>query len=679
MRDRDIPEDIRTEIDALVKTLNYHSYRYFVLDAPEISDEHYDSLFQRLKALEQRYNYIRPDSPTQRVGDKPLERFITVRHNTPMLSLDNAFSISEIEEFDKRLNRLLDTTEEIEYTVEPKYDGLAIELTYINGYLSRASTRGDGYVGEDVTQNIKTIKSVPLIIEADTIPQEIDIRGEVYMTIKDFEELNRQKVQKGEPPFANPRNASSGSVRQLDSSVTASRRLHLACYGLGSVKGLDFKTQWEFFEWLKTARFPIPQGASLRKGIKDVIEGVKHLQSIRDKMPFETDGVVIKVNRIDLQRLLGEKTREPRWAIAYKFPSQKKVTTVKDIIPSVGRTGKITPIAILEPVNVGGVTVSKATLHNWDEVERKDIRIGDTVVIERAGDVIPQVLKSLKDKRTGKEIKVSPPTSCPVCNSHTIKEADEVALRCININCEAQVIERIKHFSGKSAMDIDGLGEKTVELLYQKGVIRHFVDLFTLKQEDLLALPSFAERSSENLINAISKSKETTLARFLVSLGITHVGEFAARLISQNYRDIESLYNVKAEDLVKIKQIGEKTAVAIAEFFNTEENINTIERLKSFGLRLTNPDYKKNVLLDNVKTFVITGTHPIPRADIKEMIQKAGHNVSDSVSKNTDYVVVGVEPGSKLKKAQTLGIQVINLEELKKILNPVEGAQEKLF
>ncbi|MCX8026265.1 MAG: NAD-dependent DNA ligase LigA, partial [Thermodesulfovibrionales bacterium] len=520
MKHKPLTQGIKDEIDNLVKTLNYHSYRYYVLDSPEISDEEYDTLYQRLKSLEEEYNYIRPDSPTQRIGEKPLERFNTVEHTIPMLSLDNAFSIPEIEDFDKRIKRLLDTKEDIEYTVEPKYDGLAIELTYTNGILTRASTRGDGYIGEDVTQNIKTIKSIPLSIDGITsIPDEIDIRGEVYMNLKDFEDLNKQRNLKGEPPFANPRNASAGSVRQLDPSITASRRLNIACYGLGSIKGMEFKTQWEFFQWLKSARFPIPQEALLKKGIKTVIERVHQLESIRHTLPFETDGVVIKVNSFELQRLLGEKTREPRWAIAYKFPSQKRLTILKEIIPSVGRTGTITPIAILEPVNVGGVTVSKATLHNWEEVQRKDLRTGDMVVVERAGDVIPQVVEVLKDRRKGSETQVLPPKHCPVCGSQTVKELDEVALRCVNINCEAQAIERIKHFASKSAMDIEGLGEKTVELLYHKGLVRHFTDIFTLTKESLLALPNFAQKSSENLINAIAKSKETTLARFLVSLG----------------------------------------------------------------------------------------------------------------------------------------------------------------
>ena len=529
-----IPDNIKKEIVRLVKDLNFHCYRYHVLDSPVISDEEYDRRYRHLKELEGRYSYVLPDSPTQRVGAPPLDKFAKVKHKEPMLSLDNAVTVDEVREFDRRVKRFLKSDEEVAYTVEPKYDGLAIELTYRNGFLQQASTRGDGYEGEDVTQNIKTIKAVPLKIEAVEVPEEIDIRGEVYMDIEEFEALNREKEHKGEPLFANPRNAAAGSVRQLDSSVTATRKLHLACYGIGSVKGMDFKTQWEFIRWLEKARFPIPAIVKLSKDINEAVAVVKEIEEKRNDFPFETDGSVIKVNDFRLQRLLGAKTREPRWAIAYKFPAHQGTTKIRQIIASVGRTGAITPVALLEPVRIGGVTVSRSTLHNWDEIERKDIRVGDTVVVERAGDVIPHVVTVIKDKRTGRERRFPPPKKCPVCGSMVEREEGEVAFRCIGLNCPTQAKERIRHYSSRAAMDIEGLGEKNVELLYSKGLISHFVDIYRLKREDLLELPRFADKSAQNLMDAIEKSKKTTLARFLYSLGILHVGEYSAKLLAKH-------------------------------------------------------------------------------------------------------------------------------------------------
>ncbi len=666
-----ISEDVKHEIERLVKELNYHCYRYYVLDSPVISDEEYDRLYLKLKGLEEKYGYILPDSPTHRVGAPPLDKFEKVRHKEPMLSLDNAFSYDELKEFDKRIKRLIGTQDEIEYTVEPKYDGLAIELTYKDGLLYKASTRGDGYEGEDVTPNIKSIKSVPLKIEGVSIPEELDIRGEVYMDIEDFERLNREREQKGESLFANPRNAAAGSVRQLDSSITASRRLHLACYGIGAVKGMEFKKQSELIKWLEKARFPIPAIVKQVKGIDRVIDIAKELEEKRRIFPFETDGAVVKVNDFHLQRLLGIKTREPRWAIAYKFPAHQGTTRIKEILPSVGRTGVITPVAILEPVRIGGVTVSRSTLHNWDEIQRKDIRVGDFVVVERAGEVIPHVVTVIKEKRTGKE-KIFPiPEKCPVCGSRVVREEGEVAVRCIGLDCPAQVQERIRHFASRAAMDIEGLGEKNVELLYSKGLISHFIDIYKLKKDDLLQLPRFAEKSAQNLIDAIEKSKHTTLSKFLYALGIVHVGEYAAKLLSENFESLEALYNVKPERIMEIRQVGEKIAKSVADFFNDPENLRTIERLKTLGLKITNPDFKgkrkEKRPLDGI-TFVITGSLPKPRKEVEDMIEALGGHTSSSVSKSTDYLVVGEEPGSKLQKAQSLGVKSISYEELLKII-----------
>ena len=672
MSDR-VPENIKKEIEKLVKELNYHCYRYYVLDSPVISDEEYDRLYLKLKELEKKYNYILPDSPTQRIGAPPLDKFEKVKHTEPMLSLDNAFSYDDVKEFDRRLKRLIRSEGDIEYTVEPKYDGLAIELTYRRGLFYKASTRGDGYEGEDVTQNIRTIKSIPLKIEThDGIPEEIDIRGEVYMDIDEFEKLNRERERKGEPVFANPRNAAAGSVRQLDPSITASRKLHIACYGTGSVKGTDFKSQWQLIKWLERARFAVPAFVKSVKGIEDVINIIKEIEERRRTFSFETDGAVIKVNDFELQRILGAKTREPRWAIAYKFPAHQGTSRIKEIIASVGRTGAITPVAMFEPVRIGGVTVSRSTLHNWDEIERKDIRIGDTVVVERAGDVIPHVVTVIKEKRTGRERHFHIPDACPVCGSKVVREEGEVAVRCVGLNCPAQVQERIRHFTSRDAMDIEGLGEKNVELLYSKGLIKHFVDMYRLEKEDLLNLPRFAEKSAQNLINAIEKSKHTTLSKFLYALGILHVGEYAAKLLAKNFKNLEDLYNITPEKIMSIRQMGEKIAGSVSGFFNDRENLKTLEALKSLGVRITNPDFEsrdtKKLALKGM-TFVITGTLPKPRSEVERLIESLGGHASSSVSKSTNYLVVGEEPGSKLQKAKSLGVKTISYEELLELMD----------
>ncbi len=667
-----IPDNIKQEIEKLIKELNYHSYHYYVLDSPVISDEEYDRLYSRLKELEERHNYILPDSPTQRIGAPSLDKFNKVKHTEPMLSLDNAFSHEEVKEFEKRVKRFLGSEKVIEYTVEPKYDGLAIELTYRDGLLFRASTRGNGYEGEDVTQNIRTIKSVPLKIEKDReVPREIDIRGEVYMDIEEFETLNMEREQKGESLFANPRNAAAGSARQLDSSITSARKLHLACYGIGAVKGMEFESQLELIKWLEKARFPIPAIVKLGKGIDEVIDIISEIEEKRRIFPFETDGAVIKVNDFGLQRILGVKTREPRWAIAYKFPAHQGTTRIKEIIPSVGRTGVITPIAVLEPVRIGGVTVSRSTLHNWDEIERKDIRVGDTVVVERAGDVIPHVVMVIKEKRAGKEKTFHIPEKCPICGSRIIREEGEVAVRCVGLNCPAQVQERIRHFASRGALDIEGLGEKNVELLYLRGLISHFVDMYKLKKEDLLKLPRFAEKSAQNLIDAIERSKHTTLARFLYALGILHVGEYASKLLAKNFEKLEDLYKISAERIMKIRQMGKTIASSVSDFFNDPENLSTLKTLNLLGLKIANPEFegkeKGERPLEGL-TFAITGTLPRPRNEVEEMIEGLGSHASSSVSKSTDYVVIGENPGSKLQKAQTFKVKTITYDELLKLI-----------
>ncbi|HBR22378.1 MAG TPA: DNA ligase (NAD(+)) LigA [Nitrospiraceae bacterium] len=663
-----IPEEIKKKIEKLVKDLNYHSYRYYVLDSPVISDEEYDRLYRHLKELEEKHNYVLPDSPTQRVGASALEKFEKVKHTEPMLSLDNAFSHDQVREFDKRIKRLLGTENEIEYIVEPKYDGLAIELTYKNGLLFRASTRGDGYEGEDVTQNIRTIKSVPLKIEGSKIPGEIDIRGEVYLDLDEFEKLNKQREKNTEPLFANPRNAAAGSVRQLDPSVTTTRKLYLACYGIGAVKGLNFKSQSELIKWLEESRFPTPARVKLVRGIDNVMDAIRDIEEKRGDFSFETDGAVIKVNDFALQQKLGVKTREPRWATAYKFQAHQGTTKIREIHGSVGRTGVITPFAVFEPVRIGGVTVSRSTLHNWDEIERKDIKVGDTVVVERAGDVIPHVIMVIKEKRTGKERNFPIPERCPACGSKVVREEGEVAVRCVSLHCPAQVQEKIAHFASRGGMDIEGLGEKNVELLYSRGLIKHFEDIYKLKKEELLELPRFAEKSAQNLIEAIEKSKQATLSKFLFAIGILHVGEYAAKVLARNFRRLEDLYEVTPERIMQIKQMGEKIASSLSAFFNDEKNIKT---LKSLGLKLNNPDFafeKKGEMPLEGLTFVITGTLPKSRKEVEDLIEANGGHASSAISASTSYLVVGEEPGLKLDKAKSLGVKTISYNELLKMI-----------
>lgn len=664
----DIAEDVMKEMEGLVKDLNYHSYLYYVMDAPVIPDSEYDRLYRRLKDLEERYGYSLPDSPTQRVGAPPSETFGKINHAQPMLSLDNAFSREELKEFDKRVRRLLKTEGPIDYTVEPKYDGLAIELTYRDGLLAAAATRGDGYVGEDITKNVMTIKSVPIRIGGNgAVPGVIDIRGEVYMNVEEFRKLNRGREAKGEPPFANPRNAAAGTVRQLDPAITASRRLYLVCYGVGRMQGLDIQAHSALIEWLKASRFPTPAVFERVKDIESAIEAVSAIEEGRDAFAFEADGAVVKVDDFALQRELGAKTREPRWAIAYKFPAHQAITRIRDIRGSVGRTGVITPYAVFEPVKVGGVTVSRSTLHNWDEVERKDIRIGDAVVIERAGDVIPHVVEVIKEKRTGEEKAVAVPESCPVCGSAVVREKSEVAVRCVSLSCPAQIQEKIIHFASRGGMDIEGLGEKNVALLYSRGLIERFEDIYKLKKSDLLSLPRFAEKSAQNLIDAIERSKRTTLAKFLFAIGIPHVGEYGARLLASNFRTLEDLYRTSPEKVLRIKQVGETIADSVATFFGDEGNIKTFESLRSSGVTPENPDFTagrgiRGTLED--LTFVITGALPKARSEVEELIEKNGGRSASQVSAGTDYLVVGENPGSKLAKAESLGIRKITYEQL---------------
>jgi len=661
----------KTEIDKLRKELDHHSYRYYVLDDPEISDAEYDRLFRKLQKLEAEFpELVTPESPTQRIGAEPLEEFETVTHSIPMVSLDNAFDDAEMLDFDARLRNLLEV-DEIEYTVEHKLDGTAVELVYENGVFVLGSTRGDGFNGEGITQNLKTIKSIPLRLRADEVeaPQRLEVRGEVFYPVADFKKLNERRAKAGEPVLINPRNAASGSLRQLDPKLTAERPLDIFVYGLGQVVGREFKSQWEALQTFKKWGLRVNPHTQLVRGIEQVLRVYREFGKARESLPYEIDGTVVKVNRFDQQRLAGMKTRSPRWAIAYKFPAQQETTKILNIIAQVGRTGTITPVAIMKPIMVGGVTVERATLHNQDEIDRLDVRIGDTVVIQRAGDVIPDVVKVITSKRTGKPKKYKLPKKCPVCKSEVVRLEDEAAHRCQNINCPAQVKESIRHFASKLAMNIDGLGEKLIEQMVDVGLIKSYGDLYFLKKEKLAELERMAEKSAQNIIDAIDKSREVDFARFLYALGIRHVGEHMARLLARKLGSLDKLIKADEEKLMEIHEVGPQVAQSIARFFGEKKNLQAIERLKKGGVKIREA---AKVMADQRfagKSFVFTGAlEKFSRDEAEAMVDARGGRASGSVSKKTDYVIAGPGAGSKLAKAKELGVEVISEDEFLKMV-----------
>jgi len=667
-------EEIRRQIEELREKIRYHNYLYYVLDAPEISDAKYDRLFRQLVELEQAHpELITPDSPTQRVGAKPQEAFAQVTHRQPMLSLENAFGRQELVDFDARLKRYLNLRSAIEYTAEPKIDGLAVELVYENGRLAVASTRGDGYVGEDVTLNIKTILAVPLTLmepkEGPPVPELLEVRGEVYMEIEAFQELNRERIKKDLPPFANPRNAAAGSVRQLDPKVTAKRPLNMFCYGVGEVRGANFETQMEMMLTLQKWGLRVNrQYIRLCKTIDEAVNYCGQLEEMRETFPYEIDGAVIKVNSMELQRRLGEKARSPRWAMAYKFKPTQETTRLLRIDVQVGRTGVLTPVAHLEPVEVGGVVVKRATLHNEDEIQKKDIREGDIVLVQRAGDVIPEVVMPIVSKRTGKEKQFVMPKNCPVCGAKVVRKPGEVASRCPNPNCPAQVKEALKHFVSKGAMNIEGLGDKLITQLIEKGLVEEPADLYELTKEDFLKLDKVADKAATNLIQAIEDSKKTTLAKFIYGLGIRHVGEHIASVLANHFGSINELQNASEEELLAIDEIGPEIAQSIVSYFQDEENRRQLKRLLESGIELQAPARMAESPIAG-KTFVLTGSlASMTRSEAKEIIEKLGGKVSSSVSSGTDYLVVGESPGSKLAKAREKGASILTEEEFLKLI-----------
>jgi DNA ligase (NAD+) len=660
----------KKEIERLREGINYHNIRYYRDDSPEVSDAEYDQLMQRLKELEDAHpDLVTPDSPTQRVGAAPLEKFEKSTHLRPMFSLENAMSDEKALEFNDRVKRFLGKKGDIEYIAEPKIDGLAINLYYEKGRFVHGATRGDGAVGENVTQNLRTIRTLPMKIIDKNPPSRMEVRGEVYMSVKDFERMNRERERSGESIFANPRNAAAGSVRQLDPRITASRPLGILCYQLGTVEGKNFKTQQETLAQIKKWGFPVNDRIRLCADIKAAITFHHHLLDTREKLEYEVDGTVIKVNSLDMQSSLGEKSRSPRWALALKFPARQKSSKIKNIIVQVGRTGAITPIAELDPVEVGGVIVKRATLHNQDEIDRKDARIGDTVLVQRAGDVIPEVVKVIQEKRPKGARKYRLPEKCPVCGQKVVRPEGEAVTRCININCPAQIKESIKHFVSRNAMDIDGLGEKIVEQLYEQGLVKAIPDIYRLKKDQLIPLERMADKSAQNLINAIEASKNPTLPRFLYALGIRHVGEHMARVLAGAFGDIEALEKAKEDELLELDEVGPEVAKSTRQFFNNPENKRAIKELHKLGVNIRKEKQIVSSALSG-KTFVLTGgLDTMTREGAKAAIARAGGRVSSSVSTKTDFVVVGKDPGSKLTKAREMGVKTISEDEFKRLLN----------
>ena len=663
-------EALKKRVEKLQEEIEYHNYRYYVLDQPEIPDAQYDRLMRELEKIEEEYPELRsPNSPTQRVGAPPLEEFEIVRHSIPMLSLANAFDESEARDFDKRVKKFLGSAADVAYVAEPKLDGLAVELVYERGQFVVGSTRGDGVNGENITQNLRTIKTIPLqlIRKEIPVPERLEVRGEVIMQLDKFKTLNRKREEMGEPPFANPRNAAAGSVRQLDSKITAERPLEIYCYGLGEIRGRTFKTHWEILQTFPKWGLRTNPHIQKCQNIDEVLEYYHEMNEKREKLPYEIDGIVIKVDRLDLQTRLGEISRSPRWALAFKFQPKQETTKILNIVVQVGRTGALTPVAVMEPVQVGGVEVSRATLHNQDEIDKKDVRIGDTVIIQRAGDVIPEVVQVITSKRTGSEKKFKMPSKCPVCGAEVVRE--EAIHRCIGLDCSAQLKGRIKHFASKRAMDIEGLGVKLIDQLVEKGLVKDVADIYYIKKEQLIALERMAEKSAQNIIDAIEESKTKPLSKFLYALGIRHVGETTAEDLARSFSRLDDFFHLSEEDLMEVEGIGPEVAASVHQFFRDKKNKESIDRLKKAGVKVIEPKAKEKGKLAG-KVFVFTGAlQGFERDEARNLVESLGGMTASSVSKKVDFVVVGEDPGSKFDKAKELGIKTLTEEEFKKMIS----------
>ncbi len=669
-------DDLQRTIDNLRKKINYNNHRYYVLDDPEISDAEYDNLMRQLESLERDWpERITSDSPTQRVGATPLGEFKTVRHSLPMLSLSNAMDEEEVKEFDQRIKKLLGTTDNIEYVAEPKIDGVAVEIVYEHGELTVGSTRGDGNIGEGITQNLKTIRSIPmrLISSGRIVPELLEVRGEVYLGIRDFQELNRRRKEEEGPLFANPRNAAAGSLRQLDSAITAKRPLSIFCHGVGNIGGASFNTHWGVLSAFGQWGLKVIPNLAICNNIEDIIDYYREMTERRDGLGYEIDGIVLKVNSLRLQSTLGAVSRSPRWAVAYKFAPKQGTTRVTDIVVQVGRTGALTPVAILEPVRLGGVEVSRATLHNQDEIDNKDIRYGDTVVVRRAGDVIPEVVKVIETKRTGEEKRFTMPETCPVCGAEVFKPEGEAVHRCLGLSCPAKLKEAVKHFASKRAMDIDGLGDKLVAQLTDKGLVKDVADLYTLSKEDLVSLERMAEKSAQNLLGSIEKSKKTTMERFLYALGIRHVGEHISKILAGSFKNMRDLMDTNEDELIGIHEIGPEVADSMVRFFKENDNLRVIKRLEEAGVTYpeTEAGERKGNSLTGM-TFVFTGAlSSFTRDEAKRRVGELGGKPTSSVSRKTTYVVIGKDPGSKVERARALDVRVITEDEFRELIGAV--------
>lgn len=669
--------EIAKRVEELRAEVERHNYLYYVLDQPEISDAEYDRLFNELNELEERYpELLVPDSPTQRVGAEPLEKFVQVRHLQPMYSLTNARNEQELDDWHRRATKLL-SDEDIDaktaaYVSEPKIDGLAVSLVYEDGRFTRGATRGNGEVGEDVTANLRTIRAIPLSLKTkrgEKPPAVVEVRGEVYLPLAAFERLNEERVTAGRPIFANPRNAAAGSVRQLDPRIAAQRPLSIWCYQIGYAEGLEIESHWQAIEWLRKHGFKVSQFIKRHETFEAVLAACRAWEERRAGLDYDIDGAVVKVDSYSMQELLGVVGRAPRWSVAYKFAPSTAMTRLLGIGINVGRTGALNPFAIMEPVQVGGVTISQATLHNEDDIHRKDIREGDWVVVQRAGDVIPQVVGPVTQKRTGKEKEFHMPEHCPSCGTATVRPAGEVVVRCPNKSCPSQIVESIKHFVSKGAMDIDGVGERLVESLFELGLIKNMADLYSLKEEDLLGLEVSASvdekgkkiphrlqaKSVANIFKSLEGSKSRPFHRVLFALGIPHVGSINARLLTSHFRKIDALRGASGEEISGIGGIGPIIAEAVREYFEEPHNQETVERLKASGLNFSMEAKEEVSLPLSGKTFVLTGTlSAMSRSEAKEKIEALGGKVSGSVGKGTDYILVGENPGSKLQRAQEL-------------------------
>jgi len=672
------PESVRTRVAELRRQLNRHNYRYYVLDSPEISDAEYDALFRRLQDLEEQHpDLITSDSPTQRVGAEPLSEFETVRHRLPMLSLGNAFDEDELRAFDERVKRHLSlpADETIDYLAELKVDGLAVSLTYENGILARGATRGDGATGEDITQNLRTVRAIPLRMLADDPPSFIEVRGEVYLDRREFARINREREEEGQPLFANPRNAAAGSVRQLDSSITARRRLDIIVYGTGALEGLSFERHSEMLDYLVTVGFRASPERAVCRGIDEAAAYCRQWQEKHADLSYGADGVVLKADSLALQSDLGQVSRSPRWAVAYKFPPEEQTTVVKDIFVSVGRTGALTPVAMMEPVVISGSTVQMATLHNEDEVARKDVRVGDTVVVRKAGDVIPEIVSVIEGKRTGDERAFVMPDTCPVCGAEAVREEGEAVRRCTGIACPAQVNGRIEHFFSRGALDAEGLGPRIIAQLTAKEMVRHPADLYFLTKDDILKLDRMGDKLAQNILDAIASTKRPPLARLISGLGIRHVGGHVSDVLAQRFRSLDRLASATEEELAETMEIGPVIAQAVTVFFRQDQTKELLRKLKGAGVSPQAPAAPEPAPAGGPfagKTVVFTGGLTIPRSEAEAMVQAQGGRATSSVSKSTDFVVAGDSPGSTFDKARQLGVRVLTEEEFRRMIEQLE-------